>query len=177
MNTKNSLNEPFDGVIARTVQESTPWWPVSPGKLGSPNVITIVLDDTGISQLGCFGSTLATPNIDQVAAQGLRYTGFHTTALCSPTRACLMTGRSRHSVGVRSISNFDTGFPNVRGPIPRSAATIAEVLRGNGYATYAAGKRHLAPLVECSAAGPSANWPLQRGHAPKCSMAPTNFPQ
>lgn len=163
MRTKTPFHEKFGGVIARTVQESTPWWPDSPIQPGAPNVVTVVLDDTGFAHLGCYGSTLTTPNIDQLAAKGLRYTGFHTTALCSPTRAALMTGRNPHAVGMRAISNFDTGYPNMRGAIPRSAATIAEVLRDNGYATYAAGKWHLAPMVECSAAGPFANWPLQRG--------------
>ncbi len=155
--------ELFGGVIARTAQDSTPWWPPSRIPKGAPNVVMIVLDDTGFAHLGCYGSTLATPNIDAIAAQGLRYTGFHTTALCSPTRACLLTGRNHHAIGMRAISNFDTGFPNMRGAIPRSAATLAEMLRDNGYATYAAGKWHLAPMAECSAAGPFANWPLQRG--------------
>ncbi len=163
MRSKIPSSEPFGGVITRTVQESTPWWPPSRAKPGAPNVVTVVLDDTGFSHLGCYGSTLVTPNIDSIAAQGLRYTGFHTTALCSPTRACLMTGRNHHTVGMRAISNFDTGFPNMRGAIPRSAATLAEILRDNGYATYAAGKWHLAPMAECSAAGPFTNWPLQRG--------------
>ena len=153
----------FHGHIERTVQESTPSWPASRIKPGAPNVVIVVFDDMGFSHLGCYGSTLVTPNIDAIAAQGLRYTGFHTTALCSPTRACLLTGRNHHAVGMRAISNFDTGFPNMRGAIPRSAATLAEVLRDNGYATYAAGKWHLAPMAECSAAGPFTNWPLRRG--------------
>ena len=153
----------FGGRIGRTYQQSEPWWPPTVVPPGAPNVVMVVLDDTGYSHLGCYGSTMATPNIDAIAAKGLRYTGFHTTALCSPTRACLLTGRNHHTVGMRSISNFDTGFPNMRGAIPRSAATLAEVLRDNGYATYAAGKWHLAPMAECSAAGPFTNWPLQRG--------------
>ena len=155
--------EPFGGVITRHVQDAKPWWPPSRIPPGAPNVVTVVFDDTGFSHFGCYGSTLATPNIDALAAKGLRYTGFHTTALCSPTRACLMTGRNHHAVGMRAISNFDTGFPNMRGSIPRSAATLAEILRDNAYATYAAGKWHLAPMAECTAAGPFANWPLQRG--------------
>ncbi|MCW5641617.1 MAG: sulfatase-like hydrolase/transferase [Rhodoferax sp.] len=153
----------FGGHIGRTVRQSEPWWPPTTVPPGAPNVVFVVLDDTGFAHLGCYGSTLATPHIDAIAAAGLRYTGFHTTALCSPTRACLLTGRNHHAVGMRSISNFDTGFPNMRGAIPKSAATLAEVLRDNGYATYAAGKWHLAPMAECSAAGPFTNWPLQRG--------------
>ncbi len=156
-------NGTFGGRIGRTFQQSEPWWPPTAVPPGAPNVVMVVLDDTGFSHLGCYGSTMATPNIDAIAAQGLRYTGFHTTALCSPTRACLLTGRNHHAVGMRCISNFDTGFPNMRGAIPKSAATLAEVLRDNGYATYAAGKWHLAPMAECSAAGPFTNWPLQRG--------------
>jgi arylsulfatase A-like enzyme len=155
--------EDFGGVIGRTYADSTPWWPPAKFKRGAPNVVLVVLDDTGFSHLGCYGSTIETPNIDALAAGGLRYTGFHTTALCSPTRACLLTGRNHHAVGMRAISNFDTGYPNMRGAIPRSAATLAEILRDSGYATFATGKWHLAPMAECSAAGPYANWPLQKG--------------
>jgi len=123
----------------------------------------VMLDDTGFAHFGCYGSSIATPNIDRLAKGGLQYTGFHTTALCSPSRACLMTGRNHHQVGMRAVSNFDTGFPNMRGSITPRAATIAELVRPHGYATYAAGKWHLAPMAECSAAGPHTNWPLQKG--------------
>lgn len=163
MSYKHPSNEEFGGVIGRTVYESTPWWPEPKLKKGSPNVVLVVLDDTGFAHLGCYGSTIATPNIDALAARGARFTSFHTTALCSPTRACLLTGRNHHAVGMRGISNFDTGFPNMRGAIPKNAATLAETLRDNGYATFAAGKWHLAPMAECSAAGPYTNWPLQKG--------------
>lgn len=163
MSHKHPSGEAFGGVIGRTVYESTPWWPESKLKPGSPNVVMVVLDDTGFSHFGCYGSTLKTPNIDALAEKGARFTSFHTTALCSPTRACLLTGRNHHAVGMRGISNFDTGFPNMRGAIPRSAATLAEILRDQGYATFAAGKWHLAPMSECSAAGPFTNWPLQKG--------------
>src|SRR6476469_3256289 len=95
----------------------------------------------------------STPRIDALAANGLRYTGFHTTALCSPSRAALLTGRNPHSVGMRAVSNWNTGFPHMRGGISPRAATVAELLRAHGYATYAAGKWHLAPMEECSAAG------------------------
>ncbi len=155
--------EEFQGIIGRTAQESTPWWPDPKIPHGSPNVVIVVLDDTGFAHFGCYGSTIETPNVDQLAAHGLRFTGFHTTALCSPSRACLLTGRNHHAVGMRAISNMDTGFPNMRGAIPRSAATLAEIVRDNGYATFAAGKWHLAPMAECTAAGPYHNWPLQRG--------------
>ncbi|TMG00780.1 MAG: arylsulfatase, partial [Chloroflexi bacterium] len=90
----------FAGVIGKTVAESQPWWPPPPAPpRASPNIIAIVLDDTGFAHLGCYGSTIETPNIDRLAAKGLRYANFHTTALCSPSRACLLTGRNHHSVG------------------------------------------------------------------------------
>jgi arylsulfatase A-like enzyme len=161
--TRQPSGEDFQGVIGRTYADSQPWWPPTKYKPDAPNVVMVVLDDTGFAHLGCYGSTIETPNIDALASGGLRYTGFHTTALCSPTRACLLTGRNHHAVGMRAISNFDTGFPNMRGAVPRSAATLAEILRDQGYATFATGKWHLAPMAECSAAGPYANWPLQKG--------------
>ena len=157
-------NEPdFGGHIGRTYQDSTPWWPELPAGLNGPNVVMVVLDDTGFAHFGCYGSELATPAIDRLAANGLRYTNFHTTALCSPSRASLLTGRNPHAVGMRGVSNWDTGYPHMRGGISSRAATVAEVLRTQGYATYAAGKWHLAPMEECSAAGPHTNWPLQKG--------------
>ena len=107
----------FSGKIASTYQESTPSWPELPKALGGPNVITIVFDDMGFAHPSCFGSEIPTPNIDSLAATGLRYTGFHTTALCSPSRASLLTGRNHHSVGMRGVSNWNTGFPNMRGGI------------------------------------------------------------
>lgn len=157
-------NEPdFGGTIGRTYRDSTPWWPDPPAGLGGPNVVMIVLDDTGFAHFGCYGSELATPNIDRLAANGLRYNSFHTTALCSPSRAALLTGRNPHAVGMRAVSNWNTGFPHMRGGISPRAATVAETLQAHGYATYAAGKWHLAPMEECSAAGPHHNWPLQKG--------------
>ncbi len=163
MSEKHPSGELFEGVIGRTVAESKPWWPPLALPKGSPDVVVVVLDDAGFSHFGCYGSTIETPNIDRLAAGGVRFTSFHTTALCSPTRAALLTGRNPHAVQMRGISNMDSGFPNMRGAIPRSAATLAEVLRGRGYATFATGKWHLAPMSECTAAGPYKNWPLQRG--------------
>ncbi len=154
----------FDGVIARTQAESTPWWPsvAHPGE-DAPNVVLILLDDTGFSHFGCYGSDMATPNIDRLASEGLRYTNFHVTPLCSPTRASLLTGRNHHTVGMRSISNFDSGYPHMRGHISNHAATVAEVLRDEGYATFAVGKWHLCAMENASAAGPYDQWPCQRG--------------
>ncbi|MEX2627761.1 MAG: arylsulfatase [Ilumatobacteraceae bacterium] len=167
-----STTEPdFGGRIGRTIADSSPWWPDPPAGLRRPdqrpgtrpNVVMIVLDDLGFAQLGCYGSTMATPHIDALAAGGVRHTGFHTTALCSPTRACLLTGRNHHTVGMRGVSNWNTGFPHMRGGIGPRTATIAHHLRDHGYATYAAGKWHLAPMDETSAAGPHHHWPLQQG--------------
>ncbi len=152
------------GRIGPTVAESTPHWvePPHPGE-DAPNVVLIVLDDTGFAHLGCYGSTIDTRHIDALAADGLRYTNFHVTPLCSPTRAALLTGRNHHAVGMRAVSNFDTGFPNMTGHITDHAATLAEVLHDEGWATFAVGKWHLAPLEHCSAAGPWDQWPCQRG--------------
>jgi arylsulfatase len=161
--SQNHAGEEFRGRIGKTVYESEPWWPELAVPAGKPNIVLIVLDDTGFAHLGCYGSTIETPVIDGLAANGLRYTSFHTTALCSPTRACLLTGRNHHAVGMRGVSNMDTGFPNMRGYLPRSSATVAEIAREQGYATFATGKWHLTPMAECTAAGPFRNWPLQRG--------------
>ena len=155
---------PFEGTIGRTQAESTPWWPtpVHPAE-DAPNVVVILIDDLGFSHFGCFGSDIETPNIDRLAAGGLRYSNFHVTPLCSPTRAALLTGRNHHTVGMRSVSNFSSGYPHMRGHITNHAATIAEVLRDDGYATFALGKWHLAPMENASAAGPYDQWPCQRG--------------
>jgi arylsulfatase len=156
--------ERFEGRIGRTVPESEPWFdePPHPGP-GAPNVVLVLLDDTGFAQLGCYGSPIDTRHIDALAADGLQFTNFHVTPLCSPTRASLLTGRSQHAVGMRALSNFRTGFPNQLGHISDHAATVAEVLRDEGYATFCAGKWHLAPMEQCSAAGPFDQWPLARG--------------
>ncbi len=156
--------DPFHGVIGRTQAESTPWWPTPAHPYpGAPNVVLILLDDTGFSHFGCYGSDLVTPTIDRLASEGLRYTNFHVTPLCSPTRAALLTGRNHHTVGMRSISNFDSGYPHMRGHITNHAATVAEVLRDQGYTTFALGKWHLCSMENASAAGPYDQWPCQRG--------------
>jgi arylsulfatase len=157
------IYEDFDGVLADTHAEATPSYPKRKTPAGAPNVVMIVLDDTGFAQLGCYGSSISTPNIDRLAAGGLRYSNFHVTPLCSPTRAALLTGRNHHTVGMRSVANFNTGFPQMRGHITPHAATMGEVLRDVGYATFAVGKWHLCPALDCSAAGPYDHWPCQRG--------------
>jgi arylsulfatase A-like enzyme len=156
--------ETFEGTIGRTHAESTPWWPTPPhpGE-DAPNVVVVLLDDLGFAQLGCFGSDIETPNIDRLAEGGLRFTNFHVTPVCSPTRAALLTGRNHHTVGMRSVSNFSTGYPNMRGHVSNHAATMAEVLRESGYTTLALGKWHLCQMEDTSAAGPYDQWPCQRG--------------
>ncbi len=162
--TSVSEIEGFQGSIGPTLAESTPWWPdrAHPGE-SAPNVVVILLDDLGFAQLGCYGSDIETPNIDRLASGGLRFTNFHVTPLCSPTRASLLTGRNHHTVGMRAVSNFSTGFPHMRGHISDHAATTAELLRDAGYATFAVGKWHLCQMEETSAAGPYDQWPCQRG--------------
>lgn len=154
----------FQGVIGRTVEESTPYWPeeTRPEK-DAPNVVLIVLDDLGFSQLGCYGSDISTPNIDKLAEDGAQYNNFHTTAMCSPTRASLLTGRNPHSTGVSFVSEFDSGFPNCRGKVRKDTAMLSEMLQEKGYNTFAVGKWHLAPGREETHTGPFDGWPLARG--------------
>ncbi len=151
-------------VIGRTIADSTPFWPtkVKPPK-GTPNILVVLFDDVGFSDFGCYGSPIETPTIDRLAAEGLRYTGFHTTAMCSTTRAALMTGRNHHSVGMGCLANFDSGFPGYRGKISREAGMLPEMLKANGYRNYMVGKWHVTPLTESGATGPFDGWPLGRG--------------
>ncbi|MGK2929620.1 MAG: arylsulfatase [Acidimicrobiales bacterium] len=154
----------FEGRIGRTIADSEAWFDDPPHPADdAPNVVVVLLDDTGFAQFGCYGSDIDTANVDALAADGLQFTNFHVTPLCSPTRASLLTGRSQHAVGMRAVSNFRTGFPNQLGHISNHAATVAEVLREEGYATFCTGKWHLAPMEQCSAAGPFDQWPLARG--------------
>jgi arylsulfatase A-like enzyme len=154
----------FPGVVGRTFDSSEQAWP-EPRRAakGAPNVLFIVLDDTGFGQLGCYGSPIATPNIDRLAGGGLRYTNMHTTALCSPTRSCILTGRNHHSNHMAGITEISTGFPGYDGYIPFENGFLSEILQGQGYNTYAVGKWHLTPADQISAAGPYERWPLGRG--------------
>ena len=154
----------FGGVIGRYHDESTPWWPEETrAPDGAPNVVLVVLDDVGFAQLGCFGSDIETPNMDRLAAGGLKYTNFHTTALCSPTRACLLTGRNHHSCGMGRIIDLATGFPGYDARIPRSCGFLSEMVVPAGYAAWAVGKWHLTPEEETNLAAPRHRWPLGRG--------------
>ena len=147
-----------------TVATAVPGWERLPSPApGAPNIVCVVLDDLGFAQLGCYGSATRTPAIDALAAAGLRYTNFHVTAMCSPTRTCLLTGRNHHAAGMGYLADFDTGFANARGAVSLRAATIAEMLREGGYATYALGKWHQTPPSQMSPAGPFTQWPTQRG--------------
>jgi arylsulfatase A-like enzyme len=159
-----AVSDSFGGVIGRTFRESTPWWPTaSRAPRGAPNVVFIVLDDVGFADLGCYGGDVDTPHVDRLAAGGLQYTNFHVTSMCSPTRACLLSGRNAHAVGMGIIAEWSSGFPGYQGRLSRRAATLAEVLREHAYGTYAVGKWHLGPLSEATAAGPFNAWPLARG--------------
>ncbi|MFZ0251491.1 MAG: arylsulfatase [Acidimicrobiales bacterium] len=154
----------FQGKIGNDWRDSEPWWPPLPTPPdNAPNVVLIVLDDVGFAQLGCYGSDIETPSIDAVAADGVRLTNFHTTALCSPTRACLLTGRNHHRSGMGRVADLATGFPGYWGRPPRENGFLSEMLRTTGYATYAVGKWHLSPEGETNMANSRATWPLGRG--------------
>jgi arylsulfatase len=154
----------FTGVIGRTFDRSEPAWPKPlRAKEGAPNVLFIVLDDTGFGQFGCYGSPIETPNLDSLAAGGLLYSNMHTTALCSPTRSCILTGRNHHSNGLASITEASTGYPGANGYIPFENGFLSEMLHEHGYNTYALGKWHLTPADQISAAGPYDRWPSGRG--------------
>jgi len=154
----------FGGTIGKTIADSKPWWPqASQGPSGAPNILVILFDDVGFSDFGCYGSPIKTPTIDRLASEGLRYSGFHTSAMCSTTRAALLTGRNPHSVGVGCLANFDSGYPGYRGKIAREAGTLAEMLCAHAYRNYMVGKWHVTPLTESGATGPFDGWPLGRG--------------
>ena len=160
------MTRPFRGTIKVDIKESVPDWepfiePTAPD--GAPSVLYIVLDDVGFSAIDTFGGPIDTPNISRIANRGLRYTNFHTTALCSPTRSCLMTGRNHTTNGMAGITEITSGFPNANGHIPFECATIAEVLRERGWSTYMVGKWHLTAEDEMNLAASKRHWPLGRG--------------
>jgi arylsulfatase len=154
----------FGGTINLSAKDSKPWWPpqVVPPK-GAPNVLLIMTDDQGYGVSGTFGGVIPTPNMDRVAKAGLRYTQFHSTALCSPTRAALITGRNHHSCGFGIISEQSTGYPGYDSVIGPDNATIGNILRANGYATSWFGKNHNTPSYQYSTAGPFDQWPSGMG--------------
>ena len=156
--------EPFPGHIGTTVEQSSPAWPApNRARSGAPNVMVFVLDDVGFGQLSPFGGLIETPTLDRLADAGLRYTNFQTTALCSPTRGCVLTGRNHHSLGLSAITELSLGFPAHNGMIGFEHGFLSEMLLEHGYNTFAVGKWHLTPPEEGTLAGPFTRWPLGRG--------------
>src|SRR5262247_817031 len=154
----------FQGKIEQTYKDSTPNYPqpVQAAK-GSPNVLIILLDDVGFGMAGTFGGPVPTPNLDKLAANGLKYNRFHTTALCSPTRAALLAGRNHHSVGMGNITETATSAPGQSSIRPNTCAPLAETLKLNGYSTAQFGKCHEVPVWETSPIGPFNSWPTGGG--------------
>ncbi|MGJ3509868.1 arylsulfatase [Enemella sp. A6] len=154
----------FEGRIGRTMAGSEPYWPPRPrAGADAPNVILMLVDDLGYSDWGCFGSEIDTPEVDRLAAEGLRYTNFHVTPMCSPTRAALMTGRNSHAAGVGYVAHADPGYPGFAMELADDVSTIAEVLRDTGYSTLMVGKWHLCKDGDVTESGSKKSWPLQRG--------------
>ncbi|MEQ8840814.1 MAG: arylsulfatase [Acidimicrobiales bacterium] len=154
----------FGGTVGRTAGESTPWWP--PANLpapSAPNVVMVLLDDMGFSDTGPYGSEISTPTLDRLAAGGLQFTNYHTTPLCSPSRAAIQTGMNPHRVGFGAVANFDPGFPGWTMEISPEIQTLPEALRASGYATYAVGKWHLTRDSAMHDGAPRDSWPVQRG--------------
>ena len=160
------MSEPFKGTINVDIRDSVPdWAPFEPPRApdGAPNVVYIVLDDVGFSAMSCYGGPIETPNIDRIAADGVRYTQWHTTALCSPTRSCLLTGRNHTRNSMACITEAAIGFPNASGTIPPENGMLPEILGERGWNTYMVGKWHLCPTVEMNLASTRRNWPHGRG--------------
>lgn len=154
----------FGGAVREKASESKPWWAprVVPPK-GAPNVLLIMTDDVGFGAPGTFGGVVPTPALDRIANSGLRYTNFHSTALCSPTRAALITGRNHHVSGFGVVGEIATGFPGYDSVIRKDTGTIGTILRDNGYATSWFGKNHNTPFYQASQAGPFHQWPIGMG--------------
>ena len=154
----------FGGTINLNSTNSKPWWPpnVVPPK-GAPNVLLIMTDDQGYGISGTFGGVIPTPSMDRIAKMGLRFTEFHSTALCSPSRAAIITGRNHHSVGFGVIAEQATGYPGYDAIIGVDNATVGEILKDNGYATSWFGKNHNTPDYQYSTAGPFGQWPTGNG--------------
>lgn len=155
----------FEGRIGPTFAQSTPdFTREHVARAGAPNIVVIVLDDVGFSDLGCYGGEIATPAMDALAAGGLRYTNFRTTGVCSSTRASLLTGLNPHSAGLGWLTFADEGYPGYRGDLAPDAVTLAETLGAAGYLAYHVGKWHVNAEASATAVGPFENWPLQRGY-------------
>jgi arylsulfatase A-like enzyme len=160
------MSEPFRGTINIDIRDSVPdWTPFEAPKApdGAPNVVYIVLDDVGFSAMSCYGGPIETPNIDRIAGAGVRFTQWHTTALCSPTRSCLLTGRNHTRNSMACITEASSGFPNASGTIPPENGMVSEILGESGWNTYIVGKWHLCPTDEMNLASTRRNWPTGRG--------------
>ncbi|MFC9556581.1 arylsulfatase [Rhodococcus sp. NPDC056960] len=160
------MGKPFRGVVNVDIRDSSPdWSPFEPPKAPAeaPNVVYVVLDDVGFSAMRCYGGPIETPNIDRIAANGVRYTQWHTTALCSPTRSCLLTGRNHTRNSMACITEAAIGFPNASGTIPPENGMLSEILAEQGWNTYMVGKWHLCPTDEMNLAATRRNWPSGRG--------------
>ena len=160
------MSKPFKGKINVDIRDSVPdWSPFEPPKApeGAASVVYVVLDDVGFSAMECYGGPIETPNIDRIAGDGVRYTQWHTTALCSPTRSCLLTGRNHTRNGMACITECASGFPNANGVIPPENGQIQEILGERGWNTYMVGKWHLCPEAEMNLASSRRNWPTGRG--------------
>lgn len=162
---QHSPQQSWKGTAETTLKESTPYHINYNRKAqaGAPNVVWILIDDAGFGATSAFGGLVETPNIEKIANRGIRFTNFHTTAICSPTRAALLTGRNHHSVHVGLLTPAAIDFPGYDTRMPFEKATVAEILRENGYNTFALGKWHLTPVTENGAAGPFNRWPTGRG--------------
>ncbi|HTP29390.1 MAG TPA: arylsulfatase, partial [Anaeromyxobacteraceae bacterium] len=163
---RSAAAQPYQGVIGKTLADSKEWWPEPiRAPKGAPNVVWILLDDVGFGASSAFGGLIRTPTFDTLASNGLRYTNFHTTAICAPTRSALLTGRNSASVHVSGFSHtiLSAGFPGWDGRIPASTGTIAEILRENGYNSFAVGKYGVTPDEEATDAGPFDRWPTGKG--------------
>ena len=160
------MTTPFKGTINVDIRDSEPdWAPFEPPKApdGAPNVVYVVLDDVGYSAMSSYGGPIETPNIDRIADEGVRYTQWHTTALCSPTRSCLLTGRNHTRNSMACITEAAIGFPNASGTIPPENGMLPEILGELGWNTYMVGKWHLCPDDEMNVASTRRNWPSGRG--------------
>ena len=154
----------FPGKMGRTLDQSMPHWPTPKrAAAGSPNIMVILLDDLGFSDFGCFGGEIQTPNIDRLAAGGLRYTNYTTVPMCTPARAAMLTGKNPHSVGCGWLTHNDPGFPGYRGEMSKDAPLIPELLREQGWTTMALGKWHNTYDRNLHASADTSSWPMQRG--------------
>ncbi|MEJ1087991.1 sulfatase-like hydrolase/transferase [Microbacterium sp. Mu-80] len=160
------MTKEFQGKIALDVRDSVAdWGPYAPARApeGAPNVLVILYDDTGMASWSPYGGRINMPTLDRLAANGLTYTQWHTTALCSPTRSTFLTGRNHHVNGMGNIMEGTNGFPGLSGHIPESCATIGQVLQKNGYSTFWVGKNHNVPEEDVSTGGSKEQWPLAQG--------------